>query len=187
MPGEKMRSFGKFLKVYLSALLLAVVAMLSTSCNGNDPWSVKDHCTSVDSVSVAQHFESIINPQFETVQELIAFQQRTNKGLEIDSIFRTMSPKLLFDVGTVVLHKERYVTKKSVVYEYRANSSVYDNLPSSDTTNIKPIKKVDLQSTDLGSRSNENNIISTSYSYKDTVINGKTVKILIKTEEKYVR
>ena len=86
----------------------------------------------------------------------------------------------------MLLKKSGTIDKKSIIEEYRANSTVYDNLPVPQQSNATT-QEIDLGSTDLGSRQNQTDIISTSYQYRTDTINGKPVKIQIKKEESYAK
>ena len=186
MPKEKLRNLGRFLGGYFVFLLLLIVTFM-VGCK-NAPWSHPDNYdTANDSVLVAQQVEAIVNPQFTTVQEIVNFRQQTNEGFTVDSIFRAMPEQVLHNVAAVLIKKNGTVDKKSVVEEYRANSTVYDNLPATSLQSTNAATEVDLSATDLGSRRNESDVISTSYNYRTDTVNGKPVKIQIKKEESYVR
>lgn len=183
MPREKIRNFGKFLGGYITAMLIATIAILSMASCKNWPTSCPKNYDTADSTKIAQgYIDAIVNPKFVTVQDIIQFQQQTNENFTADSIFRVMSEQALINVATVIIKKQGSLTKNSLVDEYRANRSVYDNLPANSTTLTNVPQKVDLTATDLGNR----RIISTSYSYRTDTIDGVARKIQIKKEESYV-
>lgn len=186
MPRVKLRNFGKFLGVYLLSLILAVTSILSlTGCKGW-PQSIKDNYDVADSTAIAEKIEAVVNPSFTTVESIVQFLQDTNVEFTTDSVFRTMPEQVLINVASVLIKKYGNVTKKSIVEEYRANRTVYDNLPATTTpSSTGTEKEVDLSSTDLGNRRSDD-VLSTSYSYRTDTINGKVRKIQIKKEEKYV-
>ena len=178
---------GKRLKFILGALLLFTISMF-TNC-GRAPWSIPDRgLTSEDSTTIAQQVDAIVNPQFYTVEDFMLFRNRTSEGYSIDSVFRSIPVTTLYNVASVVLKKNGVIDKKSIVKEYRANHSVYNNLPTKEesTQDNTSATTVDLSSTDLGSRE-EKDIISTSYEYRTDTIDGTLVKVQIKKEEKYVK
>lgn len=183
---EKSKNFGRFLGVYMIALTLAVVgACTLTSCDKLVSYP-DNYDTANDSVLVAQQVEAIANPVFETVKEVILYRYQADQGAKIDSIFSALTDEQVKNVSTVVINRDGCATKKSIVEEYRANNTVYDNLPTaSQSANVS--QKVDLSSTDLGNRRDESDVISTSYQYRTDTINGKPVKIQTKKEESYVR
>lgn len=184
MKKWKLGNFGKFLGGYLIILLLTAVTLM-TACK-ESPWSNPNHDTACDSVMVSQSVDAYVNPQFTSVEEVLDFRQQMHENFTVDSIFRTMPEQVLNNVSSVLLKKSSTIDKKSIVEEYRANSTVYDNLPVPQQSNATT-QEIDLGSTDLGSRQNETNVISTSYQYRTDTINGKPVKIQIKKEESYAK
>ena len=178
MKKWKLGNFGKFLGGYLIILLLTAVTLM-TACK-ESPWSNPNYDTACDSVMVSQSVDAYVNPQFTSVEEVLDFRQQMHENFTIDSIFRTMP------VSSVLIKKSGTIDKKSIVEEYRANSTVYDNLPVPQQSNATT-QEIDLGSTDLGSRQNKTDIISTSYQYRTDTINGKPVKIQIKKEESYAK
>lgn len=183
---EKSKNFGRFLGIYLIALTLIVVgACTLTSCDRLVSYP-DNYDKASDSVLVAQQVEAIANPVFETVKEVILYRYQADQGATIDSIFSALTDEQVKNVSTVVINRDGCATKKAIVEEYRANNTVYDNLPTaSQSANVS--QKVDLSSTDLGNRRDESDVISTSYQYRTDTINGKPVKIQTKKEESYVR
>lgn len=183
---EKSKNFGRFLGVYMIALTLAVVGVcILTSCDRLVSYP-DNYDKASDSVLVAQQVEAIANPVFETVKEVILYRYQADQGAKIDSIFSALTDEQVKNVSTVVINRDGCATKKAIVEEYRANNTVYDNLPTaSQSANVS--QKVDLSSTDLGNRRDESDVISTSYQYRTDTINGKPVKIQTKKEESYVR
>lgn len=182
--GEKRKNFKKFMGAYLIALIVAAIG--ACTLIGCDRWprSHSDNYDTADTTLIAQQVEAIVNPEFTTVEEVIQFRHQTDQGFVIDSIFRSIPEQVLANVATVIIKKHGTLTKKTIAEEYRANMSVYDNLPTSTTALNQQPKEVDLSSTDLGNR--RDSVIATSYSYRTDTINGKPVKIQIKKEERYV-
>lgn len=188
MPIEKMRNFGKFLRVYI-ALLIASIALISLTGCDKVPWSnPTSETTVIDSVSVADQIAAIENPKFMNVQDVLDFRLRCEEQYSIDSVFEALPEQVVINATTVVINRKGYADKKSIVGEYRANKTVYDNLPTKPITqSATTTKDVDLKATDLGNRRNETDVFSTSYDYRYDTINGKPVKVQIKKEESYVR
>lgn len=179
-----MRRILKFLGTYIALTAIVIVGALQLSSCDRMPWNY-DTAKS-DSVLVAEQVEAIINPQFTTVQDIIEFRQRTDEGFVVDSIFRALPESVLSNVAAVLIKKDGSVDKKSIVKEYKANKGVYDNLPPAPISKTEATKDtVDLSSTDLGTRQSDKKVISTSYTYRTDTVNGKPVKIQIKTEESY--
>ena len=133
MKKWKLGNFGKFLGGYLTILLLTAVALM-TACK-ESPWSNPNHDTACDSVTVSQTVDAYVNPQFTSVEEVLDFRQQMHENFTIDSIFRTMHEQVLNNVSSVLLKKSGTIDKKSIIEEYRTNSTVYDNLPVPQQSN----------------------------------------------------
>ena len=169
---------------FIGGLIMGLLALTIIIVGCKDmPWHGTDNYDTAveDTICVASMVEDYLNPQFSTVNELVQFRKEVVEEYEIDSIFCSLPEATLKNVASVLIRKYGIVDKRSVVEEYRANISVYDNLPTTQQTTTKP---VDLGATDLGNRQDEG-IISTSYQYRTDTIDDKPVKIQIKTEESY--
>ena len=185
---EKSKNFRRFLGAYLGAYLIALTFAVGgctlTSCDRLVSYP-DNYDKASDSVLVAQQVEAIANPVFETVKEVILYRYQADQGATIDSIFSALTDEQVKNVSTVVINRDGCATKKSIVEEYRANNTVYDNLPTaSQSADVS--QKVDLSSTDLGNR-HEEDVISTEYQYRTDTINGVPKKVQIKKTESYVR
>lgn len=161
---------------------VALLAILLVSCN-NSPWfpNRKNYDVSQNDTTIAS---CVVEPQFVSITEVIDFWKDANEAAFVDSVFLSMNENVLRNVTNVLLKNHAFVTKKSIVEEYRANSSIYNNLI--DTTPQTTNNKVDLGATDLGNRRSDS-ILSSSVNYRTDTINGHPVKIRIKTEESYVK
>ena len=162
----------------LGVLLLAGLLMAITSCRHN-PFS--SNYDSADSAQVAQFVESCQNPDLMSVPEVIELQNQMLEIAKVDSAFKAMSTKELTDVSSVLLKKRIYVRKKDIVEEFRLHKDIYENLPT--TESAQNDKEQILQASDLGNR--HDSVFSTSYKFRTDTINGKPVRIKIKTEESY--
>ena len=108
----------------------------------------------------------------------------------IDSAFLSLSDNTIRNVVTVLLKKNSFVKKKDIVEAYRANSNIYDNLPTDPKAS-----SVDKTATDLGTRQNNkndspntggpDNVISNSYSSRIDTVGGKPIRVKIQTIESY--
>lgn len=142
----------------------------------------------VDS-TVTASVQDIVNPVFSDVDEVLVFRDLTAEGLAIDEAFSTLPEEVLKNVASVVIKREGFATKRSIVYEYRANNEVYDNLPNNATpeevnaitqhgsSGGEPVTKVD--------SSESKPIGRIEYTQHDTTINGKTYKVRTKKEIDY--
>lgn len=175
------KNFSKFLGVYLLALVGAILFL--SSC---DRLSQFKSNGDMDSISVAQAIEYAQNPLFVSIEDIVDYRTAYYENKSVDSVFFSLSPATIQNVASVLLDKcPGGITKEDIVKEYKKNQSVYDGLPDAKVTNTAPVKdtaEVDRTATDLGDR---RKIISTRYSMRTDTIDGKPVKITIKTEEYY--
>lgn len=170
-------------------LLVGIMTTLIYSCKNGPIGSSEDSYCVSDSTHVAQFIENLQNPDLMAAEEVVALQQQMIADCTIDSAFTAMSPNVVKTVSTVLLKKRKFIRKKDVVEEFRLHGDIYNNLPKNEvpaantnaTVTPETNKQVDLSSTDLGNR----RVISTSYSYRTDTIDGKPVKVQIKTEESY--
>lgn len=177
-----MKNLGRFLVGYVIATLF--VLTLCVSCDYL-PTSPKENYDVADSTLIAAEVQSVLNPSFTEVETLLYYRQTLLDEAYADSVFLSMPETILANVANVVLKKKGIVDEYSIVSEYRANRDIYDNLPDSQTSQqTNNPQEVDLGSTDLGNR-REDNILSTSYRYVTDTIDGKPVKIKIKEEKSY--
>ena len=157
-----------------------------TACDrlhvGSDNYDVAN-----DSVRIAQLFENLSTPQFSTVNEVIEYRNNVMLQDSIDAMFMSLPEEKLVNVVSVLIKKNfATITKKDILDEYVRCRNVYDNLPSTSdkVTSASESKDVNLGSTDLGNRRSDS-VVSTSYSFRTDTINGKPVRVKIKTEESY--
>lgn len=195
-----MKKSFKFLGGYLIGVLLVCIGALisCTSCSntgsifGDEDGVSKEY---VDSV-VAANIQNLVNPVFTEVDAVLAFKSLSLEGEAIDNAFNELSDELLTNVATVCIRRDGYVSKRGIVYEYRANPGIYDNLPgpkddSTKTDAITEESKSDVTSTAAGGvsyRPDSNNAgpkNETSFRQHDTIVNGKPYKVHIKQEKTY--
>jgi hypothetical protein len=185
-----MRKFLKSFGVLVIGLLMCAVCC---SCNGHAVWPSDDGVTKdyVDSV-VAASMQNYVNPLFTSVDEVLTFRDLTVEGQGIDDAFNSMPEDILKNVAAVCINRDGHVSKRGIVYEYRANSAVYNNLPTPDAASQNDTIKVNPNSgTSAGGQSYRQDSSVTlptnevSYTQHDTTIGGKTYKVRTKTEKKY--
>ena len=178
-----------FLGKYLIGFVLVCCAIVfcCTSCDKisaikGDPVTQEY----VDSV-VMNNVQNIVNPMFSSVEEVLAFKAKELKAKEVDDIFNQLPDNIIQNVATVCINREGHVSKRAIVFEYQANSKVYDNLPdttdnSKDISGSKeenPVTKVDTPKVVTP----PNN--TTRVTQHDTVINGNKYTVKTKTETSY--
>ena len=173
-----MKKSFKFIRGYLIVVLLAAVAL--TFCCSCDKIGIvktdvidKEYADSIIKESVQDYF----NPLFTNVDEVVEFRSLSAEEDVIDREFTELPETILVNVASVCIKRDMYATKRSIIYEYRANRQVYDNLPP----NSEPICGVteedskDIQkSTSAGGEPSRPDSASKS----DTVINGKAYRAL---------
>ena len=173
-----------FLQLFAAALLGAVVSVVGLQ--------IYDHATkqSVDGSGIEMLMDSIAsakvadyaNPVFNTIDEVISYRDLYTDDKQLDEIFVQLPEEVLKNVAGVCISKWGIVSKREIALQYledKQGSNIYDNLPVPNTQN----NSTDT-STTAGPGDKPDNIISTSYRYRDDTINGKPVKVRIKTEEK---
>jgi hypothetical protein len=161
---KTMKEILKFI-TSLAIIVIAVVAVIwatgSTVLPNNDKFS------SEDSVHVAEIVKSMQEPtSWSSYAELDEYLKKEADNYYNDSVVATLPCDVLENVVNVLIKKNpnKKFTKRDIANEYWKNKSVYDNLPKKDElSNSKPIRD------------------SISSEFKDTVINGVPVKILLET------
>lgn len=159
----------KTFKTFVAILTIAMLNILGlTSCDrildrhGNFSYT--------DSLKIAQIVQESVNPTFNTPVLAQSYQMELIDHFKIDSIYRQMTTKQIFDVTTVLLQRGINPTVKDIIEEFQKNRNVYCNLPK-EPQNPEEIPKRE---------------VSLHYETKDTiidtVIDGKKV-YLIKNKE----
>lgn len=168
----------KRLKLLLG-LLLGAVMLLTTSCHSRRPWS-KRHYDSSDSTQIASIVKDAINPGFVDTKSMLEARANELEEKSIDSVWLYLSDQVLINVFSTLKGNEP-VTKKDIVEHYKAHRDIFDKLPESAP------KPVDTAATDIGSRQDKDSVFETTYAYRTDTVNGKPVKIQIKTQYSYAR
>lgn len=168
-----------FLRGYLIGIFLVALALtLCCSCNklGMVTSEVIDK-EYADSI-IRESVQNYINPLFTNVDEVVEFRSLSAEAKVIDAEFEEMPETILRNVATVCLKRDSYASKRSIIYEYRANRQVYDNLPANAeppaSTTTEEAPKTEQKSTSAGGEPSRPD----SASKGDTVINGKPYRAL---------
>lgn len=164
---------------FLLGLLLGAVMLLTTSCHGRQPWSGR-HYDSSDSTQIASIVKDAINPGFVDTKSMLEARANELEEKSIDSVWLYLSDQVLINVFSTLKGNEP-VTKKDIVEHYRNHRDIFDKLPESAP------KPVDTAATDIGSRQNKDSVFETTYAYRTDTVNGKPIKVQIKTEYSYAR
>lgn len=180
-----MKKFLNFLGGFLIIACLALTGTyLMSSCeNSGSFFGDKDGVTQeyVDS-TVAVAAQNLINPLFTNVDDVLAFREKSLEGQAIDDAFNSMPEEVLTNVAGVCIKREGHVSKRTIIYEYRANRDVYDNLPAQAANNDTSIQETTKTPADTVKRRPDGTI---TYKQHDTIIDGKKYKAHIKTETSY--
>ena len=145
-----------------------------------------DQSAYVDSL-VLSSVQNTVNPLFSSVEEVLTFRDLSVEGESVDSEFNLMPEELLKTVAATIIKREGHASKRSIIYEYRANRQVYDNLPMNDD---KPHDAITAESSSVEGNSVRKDSISgpkneVRYNQHDTLIGDKTYKVRTKTETTY--
>lgn len=158
------------------------------SCNGHAVWPSDDGVTKeyVDSC-IAASVQNYINPLFTSVDEVLTFRDLSLEGQTVDDEFNQLPIEVLKNVATVCIKREGCVSKRGIVYEYRANNSIYNNLPNQP---IDTVKVPNLGTSSGGQPYRSDSLTTlptneTTYTQHDTTIGGKTYKVRTRTEKTY--
>lgn len=146
-----------------------------------------DKSAYVDSL-VQESVQNTVNPLFSSVEEVLTFRDLSVEGEAIDNEFNAMPEELLKTVAGTLIKREGHASKRSIVYEYRANRQVYDNLPSADNKPNGPDATTGESSSTEGNSVRKDSVgpqNEVRYNQHDTVVGGKTYKVRTKTETTY--
>lgn len=146
-----------------------------------------DKSAYVDSL-VLESVQNTVNPLFSSVEEVLTFRDLSVEGEAIDNEFNAMPEELLKTVAGTLIKREGHASKRSIVYEYRANRQVYDNLPSADNKPNGPDATTGESSSTEGNSVRKDSVgpqNEVRYNQHDTVVGGKTYKVRTKTETTY--
>ena len=168
-------------------MIASLVTIGISSCGKKDVFGLSsgDRVTEeyVDS-TVAAGVQNYINPLFNDVDEVLTFRTKYLEGQAIDDVFNTMPEEVLKNVASVCIKREGHVSKRGIVYEYRANANIYNNLPKSDSTkSVLPPSGSSAGGQPY--RPDSVPVGRVEYTQHDTTIGGKTYKVRTKTETTY--
>ena len=121
--------------------------------------------------------QAVANPDFLSVEDAVGFKMSQLEADSIKNLYLSIPTQQLQNVAKVLVKKKGIFNMKDVVEEYRGSKQIYDTITTPLST--QTAKKIDTTTTDLGNR----RVLSTNYSMRTDTIDGKPVKIMIKTEE----
>lgn len=170
------------------ALLISGFCLYSMQ---NSNIATSDDTEYVDSLATAT-VQNMINPLFSSVDEVLVYRDLSVEGNVIDLEFNDMPESILKNVAGVIIKREGHASKRSIIYEYRANKQVYDNLPATQKNETSTLETVEQKSASSMEGNSVTKVDSpaapadeTRFQQRDTTINGKTYKMRTKTEIMY--
>lgn len=124
----------------------------------------------LDNDSIVSDYD---NSVFNDITDAIIHRDLLVSSYVSDSIFCKMSDETIANIYTVLKNKEHngVITQHDITDEYLVNSNIYNNLPK---------KNISIDNRTAINDSIEK--IQTSINQRDTIINGKKVKIKTITE-----
>lgn len=161
--------------VIVLAAILTVIACV-TSCD-----KAKELVNTEE--KTVETIEEYLNPTFDDVNVLLTYRDVLSKEHQMDSIFLSLPEPVLKNVTTVLLNKYGETNQEDVVNEYVKNKEIYDNLrtpplPSTNETNDSTDKIINGLVRESGAQKTR----AVMYEFKDSIINGKKVRIKITHE-----
>ena len=175
----------KFLNIIVFTMALVLMTVI-TSCDRVG--KTLNPSFEPDTTLIATQVDRLMNPSFNSAQELLVFRNSRLECKTIDSIFTSLPDEVLQNAATVCINKKGYVTKKDVVNEYRSNGDVYNNLPkTAPPDTIKEYAALQNRpSDDPNIKEDPPRENTVTYSQRDTVIDGQhaTVKTRVETQWK---
>lgn len=165
------------------SVLIALAAMSIVLQNNWLPVSPADNFDTGDSIKVAQIVEQLESPQMYTIDDVQNLQDSMIQKMTVDEVFVSLPPDVIRATSNVLLNTQGFVTKKSLVDEYRSNDRIYNNLGSTISEEQQDSSEVDLNSTDIGNKHDKT--ISSSFKRRTDTINGKPVHVVTETTERY--
>lgn len=163
---------------------LIVTVLVLTSCD-----KMKEYAApSVDKAVIIDYMDAALNPLMTSVDEVTIYHTDLIKEYEIDEVFRTIPIETVRNIANVLIKNNGSVTKKEIVYEYKNNRHIYDNLPNvtNQISQESPKPNPDVSPT-VTVQPNHPNLPPPSITtkIKDDTINGIPVTVTTKTETTY--
>ena len=173
---------------FIGAVFLAFVALLCSCVERHNAAVDDNYDAAEDSAWVCSVVESIVNPEFSKVVDVLQFKENVRQSYLVDSIFLSMPDEVLKNVANVAIRKYGTATKLSIVSEYLQSPEIYNLLPpqQEQATSPDPPKEVDKEATDLGDKPGEE-VVNETQSYRIDTIDGKQVVVKVTKRESYTK
>lgn len=163
-----------------------MLALGVSSCSDKTPnfWT-QTEIEEISKESARSVYYELMNPTFENVGDVAHYQEIIEDGKSIDSTFSSLPVSTLKRVADVCINKSGATDKKQIVNEYLKNISVYDNMSEKIPAESKPDKTA--TGTGEPDVTKKDGVFETSYNYYTDTIDGKPIKVQVKTEKSYVK
>lgn len=132
------------------------------------------------------------NTTLNSVEDVYAFQQDLIDEEATEFQFLNLQKPVIENVASVLHARGVPLTMKTIVAEYLANVSVYDNLPLAEFADEENVDTNKLTTNGAGSSGMEDQRVTrdkpqntVSYNEQDTTIDGHKAKVLTRKEVQY--
>lgn len=188
MKREIKNRIGGFIALLVVMLYTAVCLQ---SCNQDRRLLTKAKAVLSDSMYIPEQIDAYMNPSFSSTAEVQIFKQKIMDDIHVEDMFYSIPEDVMVNVATVCLKKKPRITAKDIVAEYEANRTIYDNLPSQESsiTELQAYpedvpSKPDKIDEDL-LKEKQKKAGTVSYRYEKDTVDGKPVKVLVREERTY--
>ena len=185
-------------KTIIASIVGLITAVLicagSVWCfNGTFPWNTETPLNEANVDSLVQmSIKEVANPTFYSVDEVMVYRSLDANQKTLDSAFYALPDKIVEKVAGVLVNRDGAACKRSIVLEYNANRSIFDNLPddpvaekqqNQNTSTSEPIASIELttEGSTTVTEAPQTRVVSTTV--KDTTIDGKPATITTKVEK----
>ena len=185
-------------KTIIASIVGLIAAVLicagSVWCfNGVFPWDKEAPLSEANVDSLVQmSIKEVANPTFYSVDEVMVYRDMNANQKALDSAFYALPDKIIEKVAGVLVNRDGAACKRSIILEYNANRSIFDNLPddpvaekpqNQSTTTEQPIASVSIvqEGSTTVTEAPPTKVVSTTV--KDTTIDGKPATITTKVEK----
>lgn len=132
------------MKKFITMVIMFAVAMITSSCQKIDNLMPQPDTEKIGAL-VTEAVDSLQNPIFYSVEDVMSYATSKYEEVYIDSVFNEMSYEDIRNVATVLLRSSGPVTKYDIVTEYMHNDMIYRNLPESLAPPIQDFKEEPVQ------------------------------------------
>lgn len=131
-----MRRLKNLVGCLVATVLLALIAMSTTSCNRQYDGSYFDTVDSTEIAKIAKiQVREYLNPEFNKIDNIMDYHEQLSFRQCKEQVFAKMSSQTVFNCASIVLARQKYCSVLDIVDEYERNRSIYDNLPEPESMN----------------------------------------------------